>query len=146
MYTPIVNSTGDTVKTVVVIDASTSYLSATHIPYIVLAVSVGFIFNLQPASSISTPPLPNEMLPALTGEISRCELAPSASFHGHLSRLLQKWHRWNYRLSLLCSSTRIIMLFPVNANGGQSDVRTCIVLIVFIAIVSLAMPYRRKCL
>ena len=117
---------------VLAIDASISYsFSHSHPLHDPCHFHVG---DLQPASSISTPPLPNEMLPALSWEISWCELAPSASLHGHLPRLLQKWHRWNSRLQILCSIQLDTSYRSIDFQlmiKVHSMVRMSIVLIVF---------------
>ncbi len=47
-YTLLKNSRGETVDTVMAMDASISYLSRPHIPYVILAVFMVAIFNLLP--------------------------------------------------------------------------------------------------
>ena len=47
-YNYVVNATGDTVHSVLYMDASITYFSSTHIPYVVLAIIMIVIFNLIP--------------------------------------------------------------------------------------------------
>jgi len=48
LHTTLTNITGEEVDNVLVIDASIKYLSATHIPYVILAVVMLVVFNFLP--------------------------------------------------------------------------------------------------
>ena len=60
------------------------------------------VYDLYRPPSVTPPTVSHPMVPATLRHVSWSQLASSTSRHGHLPRVLQKWHGRDQWLSVLC--------------------------------------------
>ena len=143
-YTEIKNITGDIVKTVLAIDASTSYSSATHIPYMVLATFMLVTFNLLPLFLLLLYPM--KCFQVFLGKFPGVNWHPLRAFmdifQGCYKNGTDGTRDCRY-FAAFNFIVRIVSLFPYD-NQGTSNIRTFVLLMVFIALVAISRPYQRN--
>ena len=142
-YTEVWNSTGDTVETVLALDVS-PFLSAAHIPYMVLATFMLVTFNLIPLFLLLLYPM--KCFQLLLGKFPCMNWHPLRAFMDIFQGCYKNGtdgsgdFRYFSAFNLIL---RIIMLIPFD-DQGDSMVRISIVLMVFIVMVAIARPYQRN--
>ena len=142
-YNPVTNVTGNTVKTVLYMDASVEYGSTTHIPYVVLAICMFVIFNLLPILLLFL--YPTKCFQHLLGCFPNVNWHPLRAFmdifQGCYKNGTDGTRDCRY-FAALNFVIRIILLYPNNINL----LKTVTVPIIFSYMLLSTRPYRRNIL
>ncbi len=142
-FAEVKNATGDTVKTVLLIDASIPYMSATHIPYAVLAVFMLTIFNLLPLVLLLLYPM--KCFQLLLGRFPGVNWHPLRAFMDIFQGCYKNGTdgtrdcRYFAAINLIL---RVVALFPID-DQGQSILRLIMTLMLAIALIAIVRPYQR---
>lgn len=143
-YSNIKNSTGDTVKTVPFVDASITYMSATHIPYVIIAIFMMITFNLLPPLLFLLYPMKcfQDLLGKFPGVNWHRLWAFMDIFQGCYKNGTNGSRDFRYfaAFNLLF---RIVMLIPMN-SPSLILLKDSIVLAIAALLVAIARPYQRK--
>jgi hypothetical protein len=143
-FTEIKNVTGDTVKTVLLMDASVSYMSSTHIPYMVLATFMLFTFNMLPLFLLLLYPM--QCFQLLLGKFPGVNWHPLRAFMDTFQGCYKNGtdgtrdYRYFAAINLIL---RIIGPFPID-DQGQSILRQIITLMIAITLIAIFRPYQRN--
>lgn len=145
-YTKLKNSTGETVSTVLAMDASVTYSLNEHVPYIILAVTMLLLFNLLPLFLLLL--YPSRRFQLLLGCFPRVNWHPLHAFmdifHGCYKNGTDgtKDCRYFAAFNLL---VRMTMLAPID-NHSLSSLNLVLVPLVFTVLLATQKPYKRNIL
>ena len=143
-YTHVKNSTGDTIRTVVAMDASITYSSKNHIPYVILAIIMLSVFNLTPLFLLLF--YPTKCFQLLLGRFPRVNWHPLHAFMDIFQSCYKNGtdgtrdYRYFAAFNLLF---RILILFPID-NHVVSIVRFVLVPLIFSYSLALFKPYQEN--
>lgn len=145
-YTHLQNSTGDTVSTALTMDASITYLSATHTPYVALAFFMLLVFNILPLLLLLL--YPTKCFQLMLGCIPGINWHPLHAFMDIFQGCYKNGTngtrdcRYFAGFNLLI---RMIMLTPIDSHS-LSSIKLVLVPFLFGFLLAAAKPYRRNIL
>ena len=145
-YAELKNSAGDTVSVVLAMDASVTYSSTEHVPYIVLAVMMLLIFNLLPLILLLL--YSTRCFQRFLGRFPRVNWHPLHAFmdifHGCYKNGTSGTKDCRY-FAALNLMVRIMMLAPID-NHSLSSLNLVIVPLLFTVLLATQKPYQKNIL
>ena len=145
-YTHLQNSTGDTVSTVLAMDASVKYLSDTHTLYVALAIFMFLVFNILPLLLLLF--YPTKCFQLLLGCFPRVNWHPLHAFMDIFQGCYKNGTngtrdcRYFAGLNLLI---RILMLTPIDSHS-LSSMKLVLIPLLFGFLLAATKPYRKNVL
>ena len=145
-YTYLTNATGDRVDTVLAKDASMTYLSSSHIPYVVLAIVMLLIFNMLPLALLLL--YPTTCFQHLLGCFPKVNWHPVRAFmdifHGCYKNGTEGTRDYRY-FAGINFLMRIFLLLAIDSHT-LSSIRLVLVPLIFSYTLASMWPYQRKVL
>ena len=142
-YTHLQNSSGQTVKTVVEMDASITYFSSDHIPYAMVAIFMITVFNLVPFILLLF--YPTKCFQLLLGRFPRVNWHPLHAFMDIFQSCYKNGmdgtrdYRYFAALNFL---VRIIILIPID-NTGVTILQKALTHLLYGFLIAVAKPYHK---
>lgn len=145
-YSELKNSTGDTIDTVLAMDASIPYGSSQHIPYIVMATIMLFIFNMTPLFLLLF--YPTKCFQLLLGCFPGVNWHPLHAFMDIFQGCYK--NGTNGTKDCRCFTAfnlliRIFMLAPIDSHS-ISSLKLVLVPLIFSILLAILRPYQRNIL
>ena len=143
-YTEVWNITGDSVKMVPIIDASISYLSATHIPYVVIAMFMIVTFNLLPLFLLLLYPM--KCFQLFLGKFPGVNWHPLRAFMDIFQGCYKNGTDGTRDCRYFAAFNFIVRLVALFLTDDPTDffLRSGIIIIIFIAMIAILRPYQRN--
>ena len=142
-YTYLTNATGHRVNTVLAKDASVTYLSSSHIPYVVLAIVMSLIFNMLPLALLLL--YPTRCFQHLLGCFPKVNWHPLRAFmdifHGCYKNGTDGTRDYRY-----FAGFNLIIRITLILNHSVSSFRMVIIPLVFSYMFATLRPYQRNTL
>ena len=143
-YAHVQNNTGDTIATVLQLDASVHFMSEIHIPYVIIAILMSIIFVILPLLLILF--YPTRWFQLLLGVVPCINWHPLRAFmdifHGCYKNGTNGTKDCRY-FAAFHFMFRIFILFPID-NHTYSSIRLVVVPIMLGFLTALFKPYRNN--
>ena len=145
-YTYLTNATGHRVNTVLAKDATVTYFSSSHIPYVVLAIVMLLIFNMLPLALLLL--YPTRCFQHLLGCFPKVNWHPLRAFmdifHGCYKNGTDGTRDYRY-FAAFNFLMRILLLLAID-NHSLSSIRLVVVPLIFSYMLASTWPYQQKVL